>query len=140
VPRTSSRQKAEAESALLASIVSSSDDAIASKTLDGIVTSWNQGAERLFGFSAEQIIGRSITLIIPHDRLSEEKEILARVMRGERVDHFETVRRCTAAWTTSPDGLARPGSDGRIIGASKIARDITERSGSWRSSAGSPRT
>jgi len=123
------RHKAEAESALLAAIVSSSDDAIASKTLEGIVTSWNQGAERIFGWTAEEILGKSITVIIPKERLAEEKEIIARVVRGERVDHFETVRqrkdgsRIDISLTVSP---VRD-REGRIIGASKVARDITER-------------
>ena len=120
---------ADGGSALLAAIVSSSDDAIASKTLEGIVTSWNQGAERLFGWPAEEIIGKSITVLIPEERLSEEKEILARVVRGERIDHFETIRqrkdgrRIDVSLTVSP--VRDP--SGRIIGASKIARDITER-------------
>src|SRR5262245_57210403 len=127
-PSLTSDSNAAAESALLAAIVSSSDDAIASKTLEGIVTSWNQAAERLFGWTAEEIIGKSITLLIPPERLSEEKEILARVVRGERIDHFETVRqrkdgsRLDISLTVSPVREA----DGRIIGASKIARDITE--------------
>jgi PAS domain S-box-containing protein len=119
---------AAADSDLLAAIVSSSDDAIASKTLDGIVTSWNQAAERLFGWSAQEIVGKSITIIIPPERIAEEKEILARVVRGERVDHFETVRqrkdgtRLDISLTVSP---VRD-RDGQIIGASKVARDITE--------------
>jgi PAS domain S-box-containing protein len=123
------RQKAEAEAALLASIVSSSDDAIASKTLQGIVTSWNAAAERIFGYTAQEIIGNSITMIIPKDRMEEEREILARIMRGERVDHFETLRQrkdgqlIAISLTISPIRDA----DGRIIGASKIARDISER-------------
>jgi PAS domain S-box-containing protein len=127
--RASSRRKAEAESALLAAIVSSSDDAIASKTLDGTVTSWNCGAERLYGYSAEEIVGKSITLIIPEDRRAEEKEILARVLRGERVEHFETVRRCKDGRRVDISLTVSPvlGAEGRIIGASKIARDITER-------------
>jgi PAS domain S-box-containing protein len=123
------RKKAEADSSLLAAIVSSSDDAIASKTLEGIVTSWNHAAERVFGWPAEEIIGKSITLIIPTERLAEEKEIIARVVRGERVDHFETVRQrkdgtlIDISLTVSPVRDA----EGRIIGASKVARDITER-------------
>jgi len=117
-----------ADSALLAAIVSSSEDAIASKTLEGIVTSWNHAAERLFGWPAEEILGKSITLLIPPERLAEEKEIISRVVRGERVDHFETVRqrkdgsRIDVSLTISPIRDA----DGRIIGASKIARDVTE--------------
>src|SRR5262245_18604939 len=78
--------------AWLAAIVASSDDAIVSKTLDGIITSWNRGAEQLFGFSADEAVGRSITMIIPADRLDEEAHVLARLRRGEKIDHFETVR------------------------------------------------
>src|SRR5437762_9771798 len=78
--------------ALLAAIVASSDDAIISKTLEGIITSWNEGAERLFGYTAAEAIGRSVLLIIPDDRKSEEEMILSRLRRGERTDHFETVR------------------------------------------------
>jgi PAS domain S-box-containing protein len=122
------RQKAETEAALLASIVSSSDDAIASKTIEGIVTSWNSAAERMFGYSAEEMIGTSITQVIPPDRLEEEKEILARIVRGERMDHFETIRRrkdgrlINVSLTISPIR----NTHGRIIGASKIVRDITD--------------
>jgi PAS domain S-box-containing protein len=76
----------------LASIVESSDDAIVSKNLDGIITSWNTGAERIFGYSANEAIGQPITLVIPEDRQSEEREILTRIRRGERIDHFETIR------------------------------------------------
>src|SRR5436190_20905746 len=78
---------------LLAAIVDSSDDAIVSKTLEGVVTSWNRGAEAIFGYSAEDMIGRPISLLFPPDRLSEEDLILYRIRHGERVDHFETVRR-----------------------------------------------
>src|SRR5215813_13034024 len=86
-------QEAEAVSrARLAAIVESSDDVIVSKTLDGIITSWNPAAERTFGWTAEEAIGRHITLIIPADRRAEEDGVLARIRRGERVDHFETVR------------------------------------------------
>ena len=112
----------------LASIVESSDDAIASKTLEGIVTSWNKGAERIFGYTDSEMIGRSITTLIPEDRQDEEVEILGRIRRGERIDHFETIRRrkdgtsIVVSLTISPVKDA----DGRIIGASKIARDITE--------------
>ena len=113
----------------LASIVESSDDAIISKNLDGMITSWNQAAERIFGYTAKEAIGQRITLIIPHDRLDEENSILARLRRGERIDHFETVRQrkdgtlFDIAVTISPIR----DSTGRIIGASKVARDITER-------------
>jgi PAS domain S-box-containing protein len=119
----------EAARARLASIVDSSDDAIVGKTLDGIITSWNRGAERLFGYSADEAVGRSITLIIPKERLPEEDEVLRRVRAGDRVDHFETVRvrkdgrQVHISLTVSPI-LDRTG---RVIGASKIARDITER-------------
>lgn len=111
----------------LAAIVDSSDDAIASKTLEGIITSWNRAAERIFGYSAEEAIGQPITLIIPHDHLSEEDRVLAKIVRGEVVDHFETVRvrkdgtRVEISLTVSPIR----DKTGRIIGASKIARDIT---------------
>ena len=113
----------------LAAIVESSQDAIVSKTLDGIILSWNTGAERLFGYSPQEAIGQHITLIIPPDRQDEEHEILARVARGEWVQHFETVRvskhgrRINISLTVSP---VRDGS-GRIVGASKVARDITDR-------------
>src|SRR6476660_8676601 len=115
--------------ALLASIVDSSDDAIISKDLNGIITSWNKSAERLFGYTSEEVIGQPITILIPPDRLQEEPEILQRLRKGERVDHFETVRRrkdgilLDISLTISP---VRDG-EGRIVGASKIARDITDR-------------
>lgn len=113
----------------LASIVEFSDDAIASKDLNGIVTSWNRGAERIFGYSAEEIVGRSITILIPPDHLAEEPRILERIRRGERVDHYETVRRrkdgslVDISLTVSPIKDA----EGKVVGASKIARDISER-------------
>jgi PAS domain S-box-containing protein len=112
----------------LAAIVESSDDAIVSKNLDGIITSWNRGAERVFGYSASEAIGQPITLVIPDDRQSEEREILTRIRRGERIDHFETVRQVkhgsliVVSLTVSPVKDA----NGKIVGASKIARDITE--------------
>ena len=112
----------------LASLVESSDDAIVSKNLDGIITSWNSGAERIFGYSASEAIGQPITLVIPQDRQSEEREILTRIRRGERIDHFETVRQrkhgslIVVSLTVSPVKDA----NGKIVGASKIARDITE--------------
>lgn len=115
--------------AFLAAIVESSDDAIISKSLQGIITTWNLSAERLFGYSADEVVGRPITMLIPEDRLDEEPAILARINAGERVDHFETVRRrkdgtlIDISLTISP---IRAG-DGTIIGASKIARDISER-------------
>jgi PAS domain S-box-containing protein len=112
----------------LASIVESSDEAIVSKSLDGIITSWNRGAERVFGYTAGEAIGRPITIVIPEDRQSEEREILTRIRRGERIEHFETVRQrkhgslIVASLTVSPIKNA----EGKIVGASKIARDITE--------------
>jgi PAS domain S-box-containing protein len=114
---------------LLAAIVDSSDDAIVSKTLDGIITSWNRGAEKIFGYSAEEAIGRHITLIIPTERHGEENEVLTRVRRGEKLDHFETIRRAKDGREVHISLTVSPVRDasGRIIGASKVARDITER-------------
>jgi PAS domain S-box-containing protein len=112
----------------LASIVESSDDAIVSKNLDGIITSWNTGAQRVFGYTAEEAIGQPITIVIPQDRQDEERAILTRIRRGDRIDHFETVRQrkhgslIVVSLTVSPVKNA----DGEIVGASKIARDITE--------------
>ena len=123
------RKRAEAASATLAAIVESSDDAIISKSLDGVITSWNKSAERMFGYTAAEAVGQPITMLIPPDRLDEEPRILERLKRGERVDHFETIRvrkdgsRLDISLTISPVKDA----DGRIIGASKVARDITER-------------
>jgi PAS domain S-box-containing protein len=123
------RKRAEEVQARLAAIIESSDDAIISKTLDGIIRSWNAGAERLFGHTAAEAVGQPITLIIPPERLEEERDILDRLRRGERIDHFETVRvakdgrRLNISLTVSP---VRDAS-GAIVGASKIARDITER-------------
>ena len=118
-----------ADQSLITALVESSDDAIVSKTLDGIITSWNAGATRLFGYEAAEAIGQSIAIIIPPDRIDEEAEIIASIRRGERVDHLETVRRrkdgklVEISVTISP---IRDGS-GAIVGASKIARDISER-------------
>ncbi len=120
--------QAEEITGLLAAIVASSDDAIVSKNLDGIITSWNKSAERMFGYAAEEAIGQHITLVIPPERHAEESDILDRLRRGERVDHFQTVRRrkdgrlLDVSLTISP---VRD-SSGRVIGASKVARDITE--------------
>jgi PAS domain S-box-containing protein len=112
----------------IAAIVESNEDAIVSKNLDGIISSWNVGAERLFEYTADEAIGQPITLIIPQDRLNEEREILTRIRRGERIDHLETIRQrkhgglVNVALTVSPVKDA----EGRIVGASKIARNITE--------------
>jgi PAS domain S-box-containing protein len=117
------------ESARLATIVVSSDDAIISKTLDGRITSWNQGATQIFGYDASEMIGQSILRIIPPELHGEEKEILARLQRGERIQHYETVRiakdgrRIDVSLTVSP---LRDRS-GKVVGASKVGRDITER-------------
>jgi PAS domain S-box-containing protein len=123
----SQRKQAEKITGLLAAIVASSDDAIVSKNLDGIITSWNKSAERIFGYTPEEAIGQHITLIIPRERHAEESFILERLRRGERVDHFQTVRRrkdgslLDISLTISPVR----NSSGRVIGASKVARDIT---------------
>ena len=112
----------------IASIVEFSDDVIISKNLDGIITSWNKGAERVFGYTAEEAIGQPITIVIPQDRHDEERLILTRIRRGERIERFETVRRrkhgslIAVSLTVSPVKNA----EGKIVGASKIARDITE--------------
>jgi PAS domain S-box-containing protein len=114
----------------LAAIVESSEDAIVSKDLNGVVSTWNQGAEKLFGYTAEEAIGQPITaLVIPQDRLNEEPEILQRIRRGERVEHFETVRRRKDGGLIDISLTISPIRDpqGRIIGASKIARDVTEK-------------
>ncbi len=112
----------------LASIVESSDDAIVSKNLDGIIASWNRGAERMFGYTSEEAIGQPITLVIPADRQSEEREILTRIRRGERIDHFETIRQRKNGGLIVVSLSVSPvkDDDGKIVGASKIARDITE--------------
>jgi PAS domain S-box-containing protein len=113
----------------IAAIVESSDDAVLSKDLNSIITSWNQGAERLFGYTAKEAIGRPVTMLIPTERHDEEPAILARIRRGERVEHYETVRQrkdgsiIDISLTISPVR----NQDGKIVGASKIARDISER-------------
>ena len=123
------RKRGEQAARLLAAVVESSHDAIVSKNLNGVITSWNKGAERLFGYAAEEAVGQNITMIIPPDRRDEERAIVERLTRGERVDHFETVRMrkdgslLDVVLTISPMKDAA----GRIVGASKLARDITER-------------
>jgi PAS domain S-box-containing protein len=113
----------------LAAIIESSDDAIVSKNLDGIITSWNQAAERIFGYAAAEAVGRHIGLIIPSDRREEENDILACLRRGERIDHFETVRQRKDGRKLDVSVTISPVKDtyGRIVGASKVARDITDR-------------
>jgi len=115
--------------ALLAAIVSSSDDAIISKSLDGLVTSWNLGAEQIFGYTAAEMLGQPITLLFPPDRLDEEAQIIARIRRGETVRHFDTIRRRKDGTLIDISATISPIRDetGRIIGASKTARDITEK-------------
>ncbi len=113
---------------LLAAIVDSSDDAIISKTLDGVITSWNKSAERMFGYTREEAVGQHITLIIPEDRRDEEAKIVEKVRRGERVDHFETVRLRKDGTLLELSLTISPVKDaaGRVVGASKVARGITE--------------
>jgi PAS domain S-box-containing protein len=123
------RKRAEEAGLRLAAIVESSDDAIVSKSLDGIVTSWNAAAERIFGYRAEEMIGQPILRLLPEDRHDEEAMILERLRRGERIDHFETVRRTKDGRLLNVSLTISPIRDthGMIIGASKIARDITAR-------------
>jgi PAS domain S-box-containing protein len=123
------RKQAETVTGRLAAIVESSDDAIVSKNLDGIIKSWNKAAERIFGFRAEEAIGQPITLIIPQERRSEEATIINRIRNGQRIDHFETFRRRKDGTLIEVSLTISPVKDsaGRIVGASKVARDITER-------------
>jgi PAS domain S-box-containing protein len=116
-------------SKLLASIVDSSDDAIISKSLDGVITTWNSAAERIYGYEANEIIGHPVSLLIPGDRADEMTEILERIRRGERVDHYETTRLTKDDATIAVSLTVSPIHDasGTIVGASSIARDITER-------------
>jgi PAS domain S-box-containing protein len=123
------RKLAQVEHAYATAIIASSDDAILSKNLNGIITSWNAGAERMFGYTADEAIGKPIEIIIPIDRIQEEREILRRLRAGERIEHYETVRRAKNGRTLDISLTISPVRDGsgRIIGASKIARDITDR-------------
>jgi two-component system, NtrC family, sensor kinase len=123
------RKQAERKMHELVSIIRNSQDAIIGKTLDGIVTSWNLGAERLFGYRAEEMIGQPVTKLSPEERLEEEADILAHIRRGERIEHYETVRRCKDGRLVDVSLSVSPLRDdaGHLIGASKIARDITER-------------
>jgi PAS domain S-box-containing protein len=115
--------------ARLAALVDSSDDAIISKTLDGVITSWNRAAETMFGYTAAEAVGRSIYLIIPPDRRSEEEEVLRRISAGLKVDHFDTVRLSKTGRALNVSLSMSPirSASGMIVGASKIARDITDR-------------
>ena len=123
------RKRAEQATRLLAAIVESSHDAIVSKSLNGVITSWNKGAERLFGYAAEEAVGQNITLIIPPERRDEERTIVEQLTRGERIDHFETVRMRKDGSLIDVSLTISPMKDalGRVVGASKLARDITER-------------
>jgi PAS domain S-box-containing protein len=123
------RAQAERTRVQLAAIVEFSDDAMISKTLDGTITSWNKGAERLFGYTAKEAIGQNITLIIPPDRMQEEVMIIERLKRSERVEHFETLRMRKDGSLLDISLTISPLKDtvGRVIGASKVARDISER-------------
>jgi PAS domain S-box-containing protein len=128
-PDLAGRRRLEESQSRLAALVESSDDAIVAKDLDGIITDWNRGAERIFGYTAAEVIGRSIRILLPPERQDEEEGILATLRRGERTDHFETVRvrkdgtRVDVSISVSPikDGT------GRIVGAAKIARDVSDR-------------
>ncbi|TIO79944.1 MAG: PAS domain S-box protein, partial [Mesorhizobium sp.] len=123
------RDQAETTAARLSALVESSDDAIIATDPDGIVTDWNRGAERLYGYPRAEIIGRSLMLLIPPDRQNEDREILARIRDGEHVEHFETVRLRNDGSIVPISLTVSPIADasGTIVGASKIARGISER-------------
>jgi PAS domain S-box-containing protein len=125
----SDRRRAEAELTHMASIVESSNDAIISKDLNGIIQTWNQGAQAIFGYTAEEAIGQPVTMLIPEERIDEEPGILSRIRRGEAVDHYETIRKRKDGSLINISLNVSPVRDthGVIIGASKIARDVTER-------------
>jgi len=120
-------KQSDSLSARLAAVVENSDDAIITKTLDGVITSWNPGAQRIFGYTAEEMIGKPVTTLIPDNHLDEEPAILERLRRGERIEHYETVRRRKNGELINVSLSVSPlkNSAGRIVGASKIARDIT---------------
>jgi PAS domain S-box-containing protein len=122
-------RKAERSARFLASIVESSDDAIIAKDLNGVITSWNQGAERIFGYTSAEAVGRPVAMLSPADRVDEMPAILARIRRGERVEHFDTVRRTKNGRPVAISLTVSPikDEDGEIVGASKIARNISER-------------
>jgi PAS domain S-box-containing protein len=123
------RKNADLCTELLKAIVESSDDAIVSKDLNGMITSWNAGAQRIFGYTPNEVLGKSVTILIPPERLNEEPGILQRIRNGERVDHYETIRRRKDGALLNISLTVSPIKDsaGRVIGASKVARDITER-------------
>jgi len=122
-------RESEGRSRWLASIVEFSDDAIVSKDLNGVIKTWNKGAERIFGYLAKEVVGKPITILIPPDRHDEEPVILGRIRRGERIDHYETIRQRKDGALIPISLTISPIKDeqGKIVGASKIARDITER-------------
>src|ERR1700681_4786584 len=113
----------------LAAIIESSEDALVSKDLNGIITSWNGGAEQLFGYTADEAVGQSITILIPPDRLGEEDLVLARIRAGQRVEHFDTVRWRKDGTLVDVSVTVSPIRDaaGAVVGASKIARNISDR-------------
>jgi PAS domain S-box-containing protein len=121
------RNRAATARALLASVVESSEDAIVTKTLEGIITSWNAGAERVFGHTADEAIGQSITLIIPPERQDEERQILERIRQGERIEHFDTIRLAKDGSRLEISVSISPvlDADGKIVGAAKVARNMT---------------
>ena len=123
------RRRGEYYTSLLASIIDCSDDAIVSKTTAGLITSWNKGAEKLFGYSADEAIGQNISLIIPESRMDEEADIISKILKGETIDHIDTVRRCKDGTEKHISVTISPVRDrnNNIIGASKIARDISDR-------------
>ena len=123
------RKRAEETNARLAALVDSSEDAIIGKTLEGIVVSWNRGAERIFGYTAEEVLGQPITALIPPDRSDEEPKVIERLRRGEHIEHFDTMRRRKDGEEIAVSLTISPIKDeaGTIIGISKIARDISER-------------
>ena len=125
------RKSAELASQRLAAIVESSDDAIISKDTHGIITSWNGGAQRLFGYCEHEVIGKPVTILIPCDRQDEEPEILARIRRGERIEHYDTIRQRKDGSLVNISLSISPivDSSGKVVGASKIARDVSDR---WR--------
>ena len=123
------QKSAEQKQAMLAAIIDSSDDAIVSKDLNGIITSWNHGAEKIFGYSQKEVLGKHISIIIPEDRLDEETVIIQKIRSGERVSHFETIRKRKDGKPINISLTVSPVKDntGKVIGASKVARDITEK-------------
>lgn len=123
------REQADENAQRLSAIVESSDDAIISKDLDGVIMSWNAGAERIFGYTPDEVIGKFVTVLIPENRFDEEPGILARIRRGERIDHYETIRKRKDGTLIDISLCVSPirNEEGRIVGASKVARDITEK-------------